>query len=120
MYEYDWTRTVTGATPQQCFDVVTDPTRATEWVSMANEVREGRDAEQEPRDRRDDAARPALEQDDDEQERGDAGQPAHVLGLEHLQVAGELISEGKAPRGEDGERRDEGGEEAEAELATEG
>jgi hypothetical protein len=39
VYEYDWTRTVTGATPQQCFDVVTDPTRATEWVSMANEVR---------------------------------------------------------------------------------
>ncbi len=39
MYEFDWTRTVRDATPQQCFDVVTDPTRATEWVSMASEVR---------------------------------------------------------------------------------
>lgn len=38
MYEYDWTRTVRGASPQQCFDVVTDPTRAREWVSMANDV----------------------------------------------------------------------------------
>lgn len=38
MYEFDWTRTVNGATPQQCFDVVTDPTRANEWVSMASSV----------------------------------------------------------------------------------
>ena len=38
MYEYDWTRTVSGATPQQCFDVVTDPTRAESWVSMASSV----------------------------------------------------------------------------------
>ena len=39
MYEYDWTRTVSGATPQQCFDVVSDPARAKDWVSMASEVR---------------------------------------------------------------------------------
>lgn len=38
MYEYDWTRTVAGASPQACFDVVTDPSRASEWVSMAQEV----------------------------------------------------------------------------------
>ena len=38
MYSYDWTRTVRGADPQRCFDVVTDPSRATEWVSMATEV----------------------------------------------------------------------------------
>lgn len=38
MYEYDWTRTVPGATPQQCFDVVTDPDLADDWVSMANQV----------------------------------------------------------------------------------
>lgn len=39
MYEFDWTRTVEGATPRQCFDVVTDPDRATAWVSMASTVR---------------------------------------------------------------------------------
>ena len=38
MYEFDWTRTVPGASPQQCFDVVTDPDLASEWVSMANSV----------------------------------------------------------------------------------
>lgn len=38
MYEFDWTRTVSGATPQQCFDVVADPDLATEWVSMASSV----------------------------------------------------------------------------------
>lgn len=38
MYEFDWTRTVTGVTPQGCFDVVTDPDRASEWVSMASRV----------------------------------------------------------------------------------
>lgn len=38
MYEYDWTRTVAGASPQQCFDVVTDPSRAEQWVSMATSV----------------------------------------------------------------------------------
>jgi hypothetical protein len=39
LYTYEYTRTVAGRSPQECFDVVTDPSLGAEWVSMASEVR---------------------------------------------------------------------------------
>jgi carbon monoxide dehydrogenase subunit G len=37
LYTFDYTRTV-AATPQECFDVTSDPDRGAEWVSMASRV----------------------------------------------------------------------------------
>lgn len=39
MYTFDYQRTVAGRSPQDCFDVVTNPDLGDKWVSMANDVR---------------------------------------------------------------------------------